>query len=89
MGISKKIKAINNKIDQNQAQYNLDGQTAKISALLSGNINKYEFLTGKDFIPEKDLLEKAATLKMFECSTLGKAFKKQTNFIKKHTDWCY
>ena len=33
ISIREKIKAINNKIEQNKAQYNLDGQTAKISAL--------------------------------------------------------
>ena len=46
MGISEKIKAISNKIEQNKAQYDLDRQTAKISALLLGNVSKYEFLTG-------------------------------------------
>ena len=38
MSIIEKTKAINNKIEQNKAQYDLDGQTAKISALLSGNV---------------------------------------------------
>ena len=33
MSISGKIKAINIKIEQNNAQYDLDRQTAKISAL--------------------------------------------------------
>ena len=47
MSISEKIKAINNKIEQNKAQYNLDRQTAKISALSSWSASKYEFLTGK------------------------------------------
>ena len=47
MSIIEKIKAINNKIERNKAQYNLDRHTAKISALLSGNISKNEFLTGK------------------------------------------
>ena len=49
MSISKEIKTINNKIEQNKVQYNLDRETAKTSALLSGNVAKYEFLTGKDF----------------------------------------
>ena len=31
MSISQKIKAINNKMKQNKAQYDLDRQTAKIS----------------------------------------------------------
>ena len=49
----------------NKAHYNLDRQTAKISALLSGNVSKYEYLTGKDVEPEKDLLEKPAMMKRF------------------------
>ena len=53
MNNSEKIKAINNKIEQNKAQYSLDKQTAKISALSSGNVSKYEFLTDKDVSPEK------------------------------------
>ena len=61
MSISEKIKVIKNKIEQSKAQYVLDRQTAKISALSSGNVSKYEFLTDKDVLPEKDLLEKAAT----------------------------
>ena len=58
MSISDKIKAINSKIEQNKTQYKLVRQTAKISALLSGNVSKYDFLTGKSVLPEKDLLEK-------------------------------
>ena len=46
MSISKGIKAINTKIEQNKVQYNLDRHTAKISALSPGNVSKYEFLTG-------------------------------------------
>ena len=63
--ISEKIKAVNNKIEQNKAQYDLDGQTAKISALLSGNVGKNEFLTRKDVLPEKEFLEKSATIERF------------------------
>ena len=43
MSISENIRAINNKIEQNKAQYDLDRQTAKISALSSENVSKYEF----------------------------------------------
>ena len=53
MSISEKIEAINNKMEQNKAQYDLDRQTAKISSV---NVCKYEFLTGKDVSSEKDLL---------------------------------
>ena len=68
MSISKKINAINNKIERSKAQYDLDRQTTKISALSSGNVSKYEFLIGKDVLTEKDLLEKAATMKSLEYS---------------------
>ena len=50
---------------------------------MSGNVCKYEFLTGKDVLPEKDLLEKAATMKRFEYSPLGKELKKQTSVAEK------
>ena len=61
----------------------MDKQTAKISALLSLNISKYEFLTGKDDLSGKDLLEKTATIKKFEHLPLGKELKKQTDIAKK------
>ena len=70
MSISEKIKTINDKIEQNKAQYN---SAAKISALLSENVNKYEFLTPKDALPEKGSLETAAAaIKRLEYSLLGK-----------------
>ena len=56
MSISEKTKSINNKIEQNKAQQNLDRQTAKISALSSGNVSKDEFLTGKDVLLENEFL---------------------------------
>ena len=83
MSISEKIKAIDKKMEQNKAQYNLDKQTAKISALSSGNVSKYEFLTGKDVLPEKELVEKAAALKRFEYSPLGKELKAQNSAAEK------
>ena len=63
MRISEKIKAIDNKIEQNKAQYHLDRQTAKISVLSSGNVSKYEFLIGKDVLPKKRLARKLLPLK--------------------------
>ena len=83
MSISEKIKAIDNKIEQNKAQYDLDRQTAKISTLSPANISKYEFLTGKDVLPEKYLLEKAATMKRLEYLLLDKESKAQTDIAKK------
>ena len=45
MKVREEIKIIKNKVKSNKAQYNLDRETTKISALSSGNISKYEFLT--------------------------------------------
>ena len=53
-----------------------------------GNVSKYEFLTGEDVSPEKGLLEKAATIKRFEYSPLGKELikitKDQDKLFKDH-----
>ena len=57
MTAGEKPKTIDNKIEQNKAQHDLVRWTAKISALSSGNTSKYEFLPGKDVLPEKDLLK--------------------------------
>ena len=79
----RKLKQSIKKIEQNKAQYNLDRQTAKISALSTGNVGKYEFLTGKGVLPEKDFLEKAAAMKIFEYLPLDKELKSQTDIAKK------
>ena len=79
MCIREKIKTINNKNKQSKAVYDLDIQTVKISALSSENVSRYEFLTGKDVLPEKDLLKKAATMKRFEYLLLSKELKVQTD----------
>ena len=71
MTINETIEAIDNTIDQNKAQYNLHKQGAEISAISPGNVCKYGFFTGKTFLPEKELLEKAITIKRFEYSLLG------------------
>ena len=72
-----------NKIKQNKAQYDLDRQTAKISALSSENVSKYEFLTWKYVLPKKNLLEKAAAINRFEYSPLGKELKRQASVAEK------
>ena len=40
-------------------------------------------MTGKDVLPEKGLLDKAATMKRFEYSPVGKELKAQTGIAKK------
>ena len=47
--------------------------------LSSRNVGKYEYLSGKDVLPEKDFLEKVATIKRFEYSPLGSELKKETS----------
>ena len=63
MTVNEKIKPLDNKIKQNKAQYNLNIQITKLLALPSGDVDKYEFLTDEDILPEERLLEKATTIK--------------------------
>ena len=48
MKVTDQIKILYRKIMQNEAQYDLDRKAAKISALSSNNLGKYEYLTGED-----------------------------------------
>ena len=48
MTVTDQIKILNRKIKQNESQYDLDREAAKISALSSNNLDKYELLTGED-----------------------------------------
>ena len=58
---------------QNEAQYDLDRKAAKISALSSNNLDKYEYLTGEDLGLKPSAVEQAK----FEYSPLGKVFIKE------------
>ena len=66
------IKILNRKIMQNEGQYDLDRKAAKISALSSNNLDKYEYLTGEDLGLKPSTVEQAK----FEYSPLGKIFNK-------------
>ena len=57
---------------QNKAQYDLDRKAAKIFALSSNNLDKYEYLTGEDLGLKPSTVEQAK----FEYSPLGKIFNK-------------
>ena len=57
MKMADQIKIIDNKIKGNQAQYDLDRLAAKISALSSGELRKYEYLTGEDLGYRPSVLE--------------------------------
>ena len=64
--------SLNRKIMQNEAQYDLDRKAAKISALSSNYLDKYEHLTGEDFGLKPSTVEQVK----FEYSPLGKIFNK-------------
>ena len=77
--LTDQIKILSRKIIQNEAQYDLDRKTAKISTLSSDNLDKYEYLTGKDL----GLKPSTAEQGKFEYSPLGKVFNKR---LKKESD---
>ena len=62
------IKILENKIKASKAQYMHDRKNAEISAKSSGELDKYEYLTGKDADYKPDALMQAK----FEYSPLGK-----------------
>ena len=66
---------INDQIRDENLQYDLNRKAAKVSALSSGKIHKYEYLTGEDILPsnQQQIIGQAK----FTCSPLGKAFEKQ------------
>ena len=66
------LKITDNKIEPNQAQYNLDRLEATISALSSGELENHEYLTGQDLGYRPSVFQKAK----FVYSPLGKALSK-------------
>ena len=71
---------INDQIRDKKLQYDINREAAKISALSSGKIRKYEYLTGEDILPsnQQQIIEQAR----FTDSPLGKAFEKQIKTIE-------
>ena len=71
---------INDQIRDEKLQYDINREAAKISALSSGKIHKYEYLTGEDILPsnQQQIIEQAK----FTYSPLGKAFEKQIKTIE-------
>ena len=72
MTVTDQIKILDRKIKQNEAQYDLDRKAAKISALPSKNLDKYEYLTGEELGLKPSTAEKAK----FEYSPLGMSLNK-------------
>ena len=71
---------IDEKFKNENLQYNINGEAAKISALPLGKIDKYEYLTGEETLPsdQRQIIEQAK----FTYSHLGKTLEKQTKTIE-------
>ena len=67
-------------IKDEKLQYDINREAAKISALSSGKLDKYEYLTGEEILPsnQRQIIQQAT----FTYSPLGKVFKKQTKTIE-------
>ena len=71
---------IDDKIRDEKLQYNINREAAKISALSSGKIDKYEYVTDEEKIPpeQRRVIDQAK----FAYSLLEKAFEKETKTIE-------
>ena len=71
---------IEDRIKDEKLQYDINREAAKISALSSGKLDKYEYRTGEEILPSnrQQIIEQAK----FTYSPLGKAFEKQTKAIE-------
>ena len=71
---------INDQIRDEKIQYDINREAAKISALSSGKIRKYEYLTGEDILPsnQQQIIEQAK----FTYSLLRKGLEKQIKTIE-------
>ena len=71
---------IDDQIRDGKLQCDINRETAKISALSSGKIDKYEYLTGEEILPsnQQEIMEQAK----FTYSPLGKAYEKQIKTIE-------
>ena len=71
---------IKDEIKDQKLQYNINRQATKISAILSGKIDKYEFLTGEEILPPDQ--RRVAEQAKFIYFPQGKSFEKQTKTIE-------
>ena len=62
MTLTGQVKILNDIIRANKAQYDLDRQNAKISALSNGEFEKYKYLTGEDLGYKPDVVQKSLNI---------------------------
>ena len=67
---------IDDKLTDKKLQYDINREAAKISALSSRKIDKYEYLTGEEILPsnQRQMIEQAK----FAYSPLGNSFEKHS-----------
>ena len=72
--------AIEDQIKDEKLQYDINREAAKISALSSGKLDKYEYLTGEEILPsnQQQIIQQAK----FNYSPLGKALEQQRKTIE-------
>ena len=83
MTIIDQLNIFDNKIRSDEAQYNLDRKNAEIPALSSGELEKYEYLTGKDLEIKPSVVSKAK----FEHSPLGRVLNEGLDRSVKEKDF--
>ena len=71
---------IDEKIRDEKLQYDVNREAAKISALSSNKIHKYEYVTGEEILPS--INQQIIEQDRFTYSPLGKAFEKQIKTIE-------
>ena len=71
---------IEDQIKDEKLQYDINRETAKMSALSSGKLGKYEYLNGEEILPsnQQQIIEQTK----FTYSPLGKVFEKQTKTVE-------
>ena len=58
---------IGDQIKDEKLQYDINREAAKISALSSGKINKYKYLTGKEILPSNQKQQNKLNLLFSSC----------------------
>ena len=71
---------INPEIRYEKPKYDINREAVKMSALSSGKVDKYDYLTSEEILPsnQQQIIEQAK----FTYSPLGKAFEKQIKTIE-------
>ena len=71
--------AVDDNIRVEKLQYNINKEAAKISALSSGKIDKYEYLKGDKILPSNQ----RQIIQQVSISPLGKAYKNKQKRLKR------